>query len=149
MIPQRRLAIKAFVLSWLCVFNYETLRYGYLDRWLGAELPKVKFLFPPAGWIMFFRVDDADGHAEVWGRRGRREELIDPHRIFATRWVGYDNIRRNVLITALEVPYAPSFCRYLRRKFPEYQGFVVKEAITPSVTKARDYVIRQTAYQCP
>jgi hypothetical protein len=146
---RRRLAIKAFVLGWLLVFSYESLRSAYLDRWLGADLPKLKLLFPPAGWIMFYRVDDSDGRAEVWGRRGGSEELIDPHRIFATRWLGYDNIRRNVLITALEPPYAPAFCRYLRRKFPQYEGFAVKEAITPSVSRARDAVLRQTAYRCP
>jgi hypothetical protein len=146
---QRRLTIKAFVTGWLLLFNYETLRYGYLQPWLGWELPKMRFLFPPAGWIMFYRVDDSDGRAEVWGLRPSGEELIDPHRIFATRWLGYDNIRRNVLITALEAPYAPSFCRYLRRKFPEYAGFAVKEVITPSVSRARASVIRQTAYRCP
>jgi len=100
----RRRAISVFVIGWLLVFNYETLRHSYLDRWLGLELPKVKFLFPPAGWIMFYRVDDSEGRAEVWGIRAGRPELVDPHRIFATRWVGYDNIRRNVLVTALNIP---------------------------------------------
>ena len=144
-----RRAMKAFVAGWLLVFNYETLRYSTLDRALGVELPKVKFLFPPAGWIMFYRVDDSDGRAEVWGLRHGEEELIDPHRIFATRWLGYDNIRRNVLVTALEAPYAPAFCRYLRRKFPAYEGFSVKEVVTPSVSRAREQVVRQTAYRCP
>jgi hypothetical protein len=149
MTRRQRFAIKAFVAGWLLVFNYETLRGGYLEPWLGMALPKVKFLFPPAGWIMFYRVDDADGRAEVWGLRGGREELINPHHIFSTRWLGYDNIRRNVLVTALEPAYASSFCRYLRRKFPQYEGFAVNEAITPSVSRARDHVVRRTAYRCP
>ncbi|MBI5241232.1 MAG: hypothetical protein HY926_12235 [Elusimicrobia bacterium] len=144
-----RRAVSVFTALWLLVFGYETVRYAYLDPLLGVRLPKVKLLFPPAGWIMFYRVDEAEGHAEVRGLRGGREELIDPHRIFATRWVGYDNIRRNVLITALEPAYAASFCRYLRRKFPQYEGFAVQEVVTPSVIKARGSELRQTAYRCP
>jgi len=98
---------------------------------------------------MFYRVDDADGRAEVWGLRDGRAKPIDPHRIFATRWLGYDNIRRNVLVTALDPVHAPAFCRYLRRKFPEYGGFSVQEVVAPSVTRARDSVFRQEAYRCP
>lgn len=149
MAPARRIAIGVFVAAWLFVFNYESLRYNYLGRWLGADLPKVRWLFPPAGWIMFYRVDGADGRAEVYGRKGAQAELIDPHRIFATRWVGYDNIHRNVLITVLRPAYAGDFCRYLRRKFPEYDGFVVMEAWVPSVVEKPQETVRQLAYRCP
>ena len=148
MTASRKFRISVFVVVWLLVFSYESLRYNYLSRWCHAELPKVMFLFPPAGWIMFYHVGDEDGRAEVWGRIGDKRELIDPHRIFATRWIGYDNIRRNVLITALDPAYERAFCRYLRRKFPSYDGFDIVEVWTPSVTKEPDRQIRQTIYRC-
>ncbi len=148
MSPWRRAAISVFVVAWLLVFNYESVRHNYLERWLHRDLPKVKFLFPPAGWIMFYRVDDASGSAEVYGRKGEDGALIDPHRIFETRWVGYDNIHRNVLISALNRAYAPSFCGYLKRKFPEYDGFLVMESWVLSVSKEPDKVFRRLAYRC-
>lgn len=145
---RRNAWISLFVVLWSLLFHYESLRYNYLNRWTGADLPKVKFLYPPAGWIMFFQVGEGDGRAEVYGRKGSDGELIDPHRIFATRWVGYDNIRRNVLITVLSPHYQGDFCRYLQRKFPEYEGFLVMEAYTPSVSKQPDQVLRRLAYRC-
>ncbi len=144
-----RRAISAFVVVWLLVFHYESLRRNFLDPWLGTRLPKVKLLFPPAGWIMFFRIDEGDGRAEVWGVRGDSGELIDPHRIFENRWIGYDNIRRNILIAALNEAYAPAFCSYLRRKLPEYGGFLVMQTWRPSVVREPDKVLRQVAYRCP
>ena len=143
-----RRAITAFVLAWLAVFHYESLRARYLDRWLGVELPKVKLLFPPAGWIMFYRVDEGDGRAEVYGLKDGEPELIDPHRIFATRWVGYDDIRRNVLISALPPERAPAFCAFLRRKFPEYRDFAVVEVWIPSVLETPRRELRRPSYRC-
>lgn len=148
MAARRKALISAFVLAWLALFNYESLRANYLSRWLGVELPKFRLLFPPAGWIMFYSVEDSEGFAEVYGRKGEQAELIDPHSVFETRWVGYDNIHRNVMITALNPAYAPAFCAYLKRKFPAYEGFLIMEAWHPSVTKAPKRVIRQLAYRC-
>lgn len=145
----RNRCITLFVLAWLLLYSYETLRLHYLSPLVGRELPKTPLLFPPAGWIMFYAVGEREGHVEVYGLRNRRPELIDPHRIFATRWVGYDNIRRNILITVLSRAYAPSFCRFLRRKFPAYEGFLVAYAETPSVTERPPRVFRQVMYQCP
>ncbi len=144
----RRLGISAFVVLWLFVFNYESLRYNFLNRWLGTQLPKVKLLFPPAGWIMFYRVDEADGRAEVYGLKGGTTALIDPHRIFGTRWVGYDNIRRNILISVLHPSRGPGFCRYLERKFPEYDGFAVVEVWIPSVVQKPHRHLRRLSYRC-
>ncbi|MBI5688327.1 MAG: hypothetical protein HZC54_24920 [Verrucomicrobia bacterium] len=148
MTANRKFRISVFVAVWLTVFCYESLRYNYLGRWLRADLPKVMFLFPPAGWIMFYHVDDTDGRAEVWGRIGDKRELIDPHRIFATRWIGCDNIRRNVLITVLDPAHERAFCRYLRRKFPACDGFDIVQVWTPSVTKEPGRQIRQNIYRC-
>ena len=144
----RRRAITAFVIAWIALFHYESLRLNYLRRWAGHELPKLKLLFPPAGWIMFYRVGAADGHAEVYGLKEGRPQLIDPHRIFATRWLGYDNIRRNILIATLDARRGADFCRYLGRKFPEYEGFVVVEAWVPSVVERPQRLLRRPAYKC-
>jgi hypothetical protein len=145
---RRDITISAFVVLWLGLFNYETFRLNYLSPLFGRELPKFKLLFPPAGWIMFYRVDEWDGRCEVFGLKGSRRYRIDPHRIFADRYVGYDNIRRNVLVTALERRYAPEFCRYLHRKFPEFEAFEVDEVVVPSVLEHPQRDIERPAYQC-
>ena len=92
----KRIAISIFVVVWLAVFFYESNRYFYLSPLFGRPLPKVKFLFPPAGWIMFFNVDDGFGYAEVFGIKASVKTKIDPHDILQTKAVGYDNIHRNV-----------------------------------------------------
>lgn len=124
--------ISCFVLAWLALFTYETTRAFFLCPLFGRELPKCKFLYPPAGWIMFYRVEEPEVRAEVFGRRSDRLEYIDPHRIFPVRWIGYDNIRRNVLTTVLYPYYAGAFLRYLHGRFPEYDGFLVTRVLQPS-----------------
>ena len=146
---RRHTWISAFVIVWIAVFHYETLRLSYLSPLAGRQLPKLKFLYPPAGWIMFFNVDRSYGFAEVYGVSGTQPALIDPHRIFETRFVWYDNIHRNVLISVLSAPDAPQFCRYLDRKFPEYEGFAVVYRVYPDVVNRPDETIYQVAYRCP
>ncbi len=94
-----------------------------------------------------FRVDEAEVRAEVYGIKNGRPELIDPHRIFQNRWLGYDNIRRNVLISVLDAYSAPRFCRFLKRKFPEYDEFAVAEAIYPSNIRYPGKKVLQAAYR--
>jgi hypothetical protein len=65
MTSSRSRRISIFVVLWLFVFSYESLRQNYLGRWLHTALPKVMFLFPPAGWIMFYNVGDSTGWVEV------------------------------------------------------------------------------------
>ncbi len=144
----QRTCISIFVIVWLAVFHYESLRHRYLSPLVGYELPKLKFLFPPAGWIMFYNVDASYGSAEVYGIKNGQPALIDPHRIFATRFVWYDNIRRNVLIGVLSAPYGSAFCHYLRRKFPEYEEFAVVYAQRSDVVHAPDHVARKVIYRC-
>jgi hypothetical protein len=144
----KRRAISAFAAAWLLLFHYESLRLSYLNPLLGVELPKTKLLFPPAGWIMFYRVDDSDGRAEVYGLKDGAAALIDPHRVFATRWLGYDNIRRNILVSVLHPSRAPDFCRYLARKFPEYDSFAVVEVWIPSVVEKPHREERRVSYRC-
>lgn len=140
--------ITGFVIVWLLVFHYESLRYGVLRPWLRRELPKLPLLFPPAGWIMFYRVEDGEGRAEVYGLTNSRPELIDPHAIFRTRFVGYDNIRRNVLISVLEPERGTAFCRFLHRRFPAYPGFAVVYLQYPSVVDRPLQAQRYLAYRC-
>ena len=140
--------ITVFVILWLLVFHYESLRYSYLQPLFHRELPKVPLLFPPAGWIMFYRVDASEGRAEVYGVRDGIPELLDPHRIFATRFIWYDNIRRNVLVSVLEPGVGPDFCRLLRRKFPEYPEFIVAYLEYPDVTEHPPRALRRPVYRC-
>ena len=144
----RNTFITIFVLIWLFLFYYESLRYNYLCPFFCRQLPKCKFLFPPAGWIMFFQVGPTEVYCEVYGQKADRLELIDPHKIFPNRWLGYDNIHRNVLITVLDPDYAWSFCQYLKRKFPEYEYFAIAEAIYPSPAQYKDKKILKLAYKC-
>ena len=145
---RRNTLITCFVIAWTLLFHYETLRANYLSPLVGQALPKFPLLFPPAGWIMFFEVDRSYGFAEVYGIRGERAIKLDPHQIFQTKALGYDNIRRNVLIETLSRPYAASFCRYLRWKFPEYEAFAVVYAEYPDVIESPAQILRQVAYRC-
>ena len=141
MIQRGHARITGFVILWTLVFHYETLRANYLSplvfgpprttaegRPLRRQLPKLPLLFPPAGWIMFFNVDQSYGFAEIYGIRGNRPSLLDPHDIIETRSVGYDNIHRNVLIAALSPSTVgtPEQCAELRRVDPqEYRATVL------------------------
>ena len=145
----RNFWISLFVILWVAVFHYETLRLNYLSPLAGRELPKLKFLYPPAGWIMFFNVDRSYGLAQVYGIRAGQPVLLDPHEVFATRFIGYDNIRRNVLISVLSGDSAPGFCRYLHRKFPEYGAFAVAYAMYPDVVNRPNDILQQFVYRCP
>jgi len=144
----RNRIITSFVICWTLLFQYETLRANYFSPLARRELPKIPLLFPPAGWIMFYNIEPSYGFAEVYGMRGKEPAKLDPHDIFATRAVGYDNIRRNVLIGVLSQEAAPSFCRYLRRKFPGYDAFAVLEAQYPDLITAPDRVRARVAYRC-
>ena len=145
---RRSIPITWFVICWTLLFQYETLRASYLSPLAGRPLPKTAFLFPPAGWIMFFNVDKSYGFAEVYGLRSLEAVLLDPHDIFATRAVGYDNIHRNVLIGVLSPHDAPAFCRYLHRKFSTYDGFAVVYAQYPDLIGTPERILRQIAYRC-
>ena len=146
---RRRIVITWFVICWTILFQYETLRANYLSPFLKRELPKLPLLFPPAGWIMFYRVDNSYGFAEVYGLHGSQPITLDPHDIFETRAVGYDNIHRNVLVGVLYQDRAPSFCRYLRRRFPAYDAFAVVYRQYPDLINTPERILSQVAYRCP
>ncbi len=144
----RNTLISIFVVIWLAVFHYESTRHFYLEPMLKRDLPKMKFLFPPAGWIMFFNVDQAYGYVEVYGIKDGQTQIIDPHQILQTRAIGYDNIHRNALITVLSREMARPFCGYLKRKFPYFEGFVVTYVNYPRVVDRPFERTQQAAYEC-
>ena len=144
----RNLCITIFVILWTILFHYESIRYFYLNPLLKRDLPQMKFLFPPAGWIMFFNVGDEFSYGEVYGLKDRQPQLIDPHLIFRTRTIGFDNIHRNILVEALSAHQQQSFCRYLKIKFPDFDNFLVTAVIYPSVVKAPLRRIQQVIYEC-
>ena len=144
----RSICISVFVVAWLIVFHYESTRSFYLEPWLKRPMPKVKFLFPPAGWIMFYNVDNSYGHAEVYGVKDGKPQVIDPHCILQTRAIGYDNINRNALVTVLSNGVEKSFCAFLRRKFPYFDSFLVTYVNYPSVTERPFEKLQTVAYEC-
>ncbi len=148
MLLRRNVAITWFVILWTLIFHYETLRANYLNPLLGRNLPKLRLLFPPAGWIMFYNVDKSYGFAEVYGNARSGPVLLDPHDIFSTKAVGYDNIHRNVLVGVLSRQEAPFFCPYLHRKFPIYDSFTVVYGNYPDVVAAPEDISYTIAYQC-
>lgn len=146
----RNTFITLFTLAWILIFHYESLRAFYLSPWAGP-LPKTPFLFPPAGWIMFYRVEDSWATAEVYGVRKDTSavEGIDPHRIFITNFVGFDNIRRNIMANVIRAGHHLEFCRYLRRKFPEYEKFGIFLSGYPSLTREKPRQKRmRMLYEC-
>ena len=145
---RRSIPITWFVICWTLLFQYESLRANYLSPLFKRPLPKLALLFPPAGWIMFYNVDRSYGFAEVYGIRGTEAVKLDPHAIFETKAVGYDNIRRNVLVGVLYQDRAQAFCRFLRRKFPMYEDFLVVYAEYPDVVNTPERILRRPAYRC-
>ena len=149
----RKAAIWSFIVVWNAVFLYETFRAFQLEPLLRrlhvqAELPKLPMLFPPAGWIMFYKVENAAGGVEVYGVNKGGRTLIDPHRIFSTRYVLFDNIRRGMMFEAVEPGRQWGFCNYLRRKFPEYADFAVTQYEYPSLTDPSVKKLQADDYTC-
>ena len=144
----RNIFISVLVVVWLGVFHYESVRHFYLQPFFHKSLPKLKFLFPPAGWIMFYNVDDRAGYAEVYGIRKGVGQLIDPHEIIRTRFIGFDMVHRNVLSTVLIPGVRKDFCTVLQKQFPEFENFVVTVVEYPSLTRSRFERYQTPVYQC-
>ena len=144
----RNTIITLFVSFWIILFHYESIRYFYLNPLFHKDLPKMRFLFPPAGWIMFFNVNDSFGYVEVYGVKGEQTQLIDPHDIFRTRTIMFDNIHRNILSTVADPRLAQSFCGFLRYRFPGFDRFLVTSVYYPSLTKDPYKRQQSVQYQC-
>jgi hypothetical protein len=145
----RNVFISLFVVVWIIVFHYESLRAFYLEPMFKRSLPQIKFLFPPAGWIMFYKVEDGGGNVEVYGVKGNNPpQLIDSHQIFATRQIGYDNIHRGAMFAFVSENNRRQACRFLHRKFPYFQQFLVTYVEYPAPSKNPMEQNRYVAYQC-
>jgi len=145
---RRSAAISIFVLLWCLLFHYQSVRLNYLSPLLKKELPRIPLLFPPAGWIMFYQITPTYGTAEIYGLKDNEPNLIDPHAIFETNAIGYDNLRRNVMVNILYEGHRSAFCRYLRRKFPDYSSFVVTYVQYLDLINSPETFNRQALYQC-
>ncbi len=141
--------ISIFVVVWLLIFHYESLRAHYLNPLFKRDLPKVKFLFPPAGWIMFYRVSPGASAVEVYGvDRNGQPQLIDPHDILQTRPIGYDNIHRGVLFSFAEPANQRQTCAFLHRKLKYFQSFFIVYVQYADISKERFLQQRYVLYQC-
>ena len=144
----RNLFITLFVMVWIAVFHSESVRGYYLEPMLGRPLQKMPFLFPPAGWIMFVNVDDRFSHIEVYGIANGALHRLDPHEIIATRFIGFDNIHRNILGSVASRRTQQPFCHFLERKLPGFDNFVVTAVEYPSLTKDPHHREQAVLYQC-
>lgn len=146
----RNIAISVFVIAWLCVFTYESTRHFILNpivkKHFDVDLPKMKWLFPPAGWIMFYAVSPSDGYTNVYGIKGHTMEYIDPHDIIETDTLGYDNIHRGIMGAFFNQRLQA--CWFLKRKFPQYQDFAISQMYYPDVGKDRTNRQEQIVYRC-
>jgi len=97
---------------------------------------------------MFYAVGDEFGNVNVYGKRDDELQLIDPHDIFRTRTIGYDNIHRGILTHVADVRVSRDFCRFLKYRFPSFENFFVSVVYYPSVTKDKYQRRQQTKYQC-
>jgi len=147
-IPLRNKLISIFVVVWLAVFYYESACYYYLQPLCKFELPRMKFLFPPAGWVMFYNIGDNFGAVEVYGVKDGNPQLIDPHQILQTRAIGYDNINRNALLTVLSPEMAGRFCPFLKRKFPYFEKFLITYVEYPHLTEQPLERMQTVLYTC-
>lgn len=97
---------------------------------------------------MFFRVDEAYGHTQIFGFNDENAFEIDPHEIFRVRTIGYDNIHRGVINGAASSPNYKSFCKQLFRRFKGYDHFRVVTSYYPQfVTKPHERYQR-VLYNC-
>jgi len=140
--------ITLFVILWCLAFHYESVRHFYLQPLIGWSLPKIKFLFPPAGWIMFYRVDNSYGNIRIFGVKNDRPYEVDPHEVFRVRTIGYDNIHRGVIGSAASQRNKRKFCRHLTKRFDYYEDFIIAYELYPDFIAEPHERIQQILYSC-
>jgi hypothetical protein len=145
----RNRLITCFVILWCLAFHYESIRYFYLEPLVGKPLPKIKFLFPPAGWIMFYHVDPSYGYVCVFGYKENQSYEIDPHEIFRVRTIGYDNVHRGVIASAASRHNQSAFCDQLHRRFKEMDSFRVVSTYYPNFVTGPYEQYHEILYSCP
>jgi len=140
--------ITLFVILWCLAFHYESVRHFYLQPLVKQTLPKIKFLFPPAGWIMFYRVDSAYGHRRVFGIKDDQALEIDPHEIFRVRTIGYDNIHRGVISSAASERNKRAFCQHLTKRFKDFDDFKILLTYYPDFITEPNLQHQKFLYSC-
>lgn len=144
--------ISVFVVVWLVFFHYQSLRHFYIAPWaqkhFDVKLEPTPWLFPPAGWIMFFQVGESTGSVEVYGVKDGQPQLLDPHDILPVKTIMFDNIHRGILGNVLTSGYEQAFCGYLKRKFGYFDEFWVTAVHYPSVTQTPYQRYQRVMYTC-
>lgn len=148
----RNACISIFVVVWLVLFHYQSLRHFYIAPWVkkhwDVDLAPTPWLFPPAGWIMFYQVGESTGFTEVYGVKDGQPQFLDPHDILPVKTIMFDNIHRGILGNVLSRGYEQSFCGYLKRKFSYFDEFWVTAVHYPSVIKAPYERYQRVMYTC-
>ncbi len=147
--------ISLFVVIWLMVFMLNTTRHLLLEPFLKRSFPGFslalavnKFLFPPAGPIMFFNVDDSFGFYRVSGIKNGKLFDLNPHEVILNRTLFYDNIHRGVLGAIGDPGSVVSFCRWMHGRFPEFDDFAVGVRQYPALKKSRYVYQEGWLYRC-
>jgi len=140
--------ITVFVILWCLAFHYESVRHFYLQPLFKQSLPKIKFLFPPAGWIMFYRVDNAYGHRQIFGVKGDQTYEIDPHEVFRVRTIGFDNVHRGVVSGAAARRNNRAFCQHLHKRFKDMDDFKIVHTYYPDFIEEPNLRFQQILYGC-
>ncbi|GEM_PF-978650 len=147
--------ISCFVVIWLVLFFYNNTRHMLLEPFFRKSLHNPtfnlamnKFLFPPAGPIMFYDVGDAFGYHKVFGIKGGQIFELDPHQIYLSRTLFYDNVHRGVLGDIADPGNIPLFCRVMHRRMPEFDDFAVVFRVYPSLMESRYQYRDGLRYRC-
>ena len=140
--------ITFFVILWCLAFHYESVRYFYLQPLLKRPLPKIKFLFPPAGWIMFYHVDSGYAHNRIFGVKNSQSYEIDPHEVFRVRTIGFDNVHRGVVSGAASQRYRYAFCKQLYTRFKGNDNFIIVQDYYPDFVNEPYKRYQQVLYDC-
>ena len=98
---------------------------------------------------MFYNVGDQFGCVEVYGVKDGTPQLIDPHQIIKTRFIGFDNIQRGILGEVLPEPSRKPFCNYLERNMPYFDHFLITAVQYPSLTTSPFERQQSVIYECP
>ena len=146
---QRNACITIFVILWCLAFHYESVRHFYLEPFFHRSLFKVPFLFPPAGWIMFYQVDETYSHIRIFGFKNGQNYEIDPHEVFRVRTIGFDNIHRGVIGAAASEKNQDAFCKQLFTRFKNnFERFSILYEYYPSFVTDPYKRYQQVFYSC-
>ena len=97
---------------------------------------------------MFYNVDERFSRVDVYGVKKQQLYLIDPHDIFRTRTIGFDNIHRGILGSVVGQGQANQFCPFLEYRFPYFDRFIITLNYYPDFLKEPYKQFQEVRYQC-